>query len=237
MRGREKFLEQSVKYFLRQDYPNKDMYIIGDSDEVVENTTAYPIDTGYNNIYRLDIALGTNVPTFTPGRKRNIACFSAYHSDLLALWDDDEYFAPHRLYVQAEPIINGLADISACHMELLYDTRHNGLYRCSDEAHNALFRYGVRSNTLMFKSSYWHTDNLRYEDSRSGEDTRYMLALLDYGARLFQVRDTTAFISIRHNTNVSDALQYGEGWQRVDVGDYIPQEDRAFYEQFREVKV
>ena len=137
-KGRERFVAKAIDYFIRQDWRYKELLIVGDSDEQVEETTAFPVSTGYPGIYRIDIALGTNVAPFTTGKKRNIAS-SFVQGEIIVLQDDDDIFNAQRLTKQVEPILRDDADVTAMKMSLLYDASSGNLYSCSDDFHASLF--------------------------------------------------------------------------------------------------
>ncbi len=75
--NRRTWLAQSIKYFDWQVYPNREMVILEDGDEM-----------------NWELALGLNYH-YIPGRmsigeKRNLACRLA-RGEILCLWDDDDY--------------------------------------------------------------------------------------------------------------------------------------------------
>ena len=67
-----------------------------------------------------------------------------------------------------------------------------------------------------------------------GEDVAMLNSLLEHDARLMQIVDPHSYICVRHGSNVSDALAVWR-WlgESSDVEQYIPEEDRAFYAQFK----
>ena len=83
--GRPEFLGESVRMFLLQDYPRKELILCNDCPEqtfecdlpgvrVINRTARFP----------------------TLGEKRN-ACIEAADGDLIAIWDDDDLYLPWRL--------------------------------------------------------------------------------------------------------------------------------------------
>lgn len=92
-RNRRLFVQQAIRLFQEQDYPNRELVIFEDGDE-----------------FNWEIALGLNYH-YVPGRmsigeKRNRACQIA-RGDILCFWDDDDYYGPQRLSLQAAPLLPG----------------------------------------------------------------------------------------------------------------------------------
>lgn len=84
--GRQDFVNASIDCFLTQDYPNKELLIVDDGT----SPTTVPKNPliRYLRVSKMDI-----------GSKRNLACENAKGS-IIAHWDDDDWYAPHRLSVQ-----------------------------------------------------------------------------------------------------------------------------------------
>lgn len=219
--NRKDFLAQAIIYFQAQDYPNKELVIVEDGDE-----------------FNWEIALGLNyhyIPgKYSIGWKRNFACEMA-RGAIFCHWDDDDYYGPHRLSLQAEPLLNRHADVTGFRMEALLDIDAGAVWTCSEEAHQALFPLGVRCGTLMYKSAYWRA-GLRYQDSSAGEDVQFLRDLLAQEARLEEILDADSYACVRHGSNISAPLSpQAIGGKRRDLEDYLPQEHLAFYRGQREL--
>ena len=97
--NRQTYMFNSIKYFLNQDYPNKELIIVDDS----------PID--------LKLKLNSNIKylhyskRYTVGKKRNIAVSNAKGS-IIMFWDDDDIYAHDRINVQVADIISKKCDIT-----------------------------------------------------------------------------------------------------------------------------
>jgi glycosyltransferase involved in cell wall biosynthesis len=85
-RDRGEFVAQAVRYFLRQDYPDKELVVVDDGEEPVRSLL--PTDAAITYI-----RLESRTPL---GAKRNIACEAARGTHI-AHWDDDDWCAPERL--------------------------------------------------------------------------------------------------------------------------------------------
>src|SRR5262249_39730198 len=87
--NRHSFLPLAVDHFLKQDYPNKELVVVDDSDVAVPDL-ANIAGVKYIHVRRRS----------TIGAKRNLACEQA-QGDIIAHWDDDDWYAPDRLRYQA----------------------------------------------------------------------------------------------------------------------------------------
>lgn len=174
--NRRRFVLQSIEYLVRQDYSNIELIVVDDGTEPVDDL----VDTIYSwqNPYHRHVDMtyfGLPVQVDI-GTKRNIACALA-SGDIICHWDDDDYYGPQRISMQAEPILAGRVDVTACRMMHLLNARNGTLWACSEAVQAALFAHNVRSGTLMYKASYWR-EGLRYENRQTGEDAQFLSELL-----------------------------------------------------------
>src|SRR5438874_1492302 len=91
--NRRAFVPQAIEYFLRQDYPNKELIIVDDGTDPVSDLV--PADERIHYI-RLDVKQPI-------GTKRNLACQEARGS-IIIHWDDDDWHASYQLSYQVEEI-------------------------------------------------------------------------------------------------------------------------------------
>ena len=91
--NRREFVSQAIHYFLRQDYPNKELIIIDDGTDIISDLVP---DNQCIRYLHLDHRA-------TIGAKRNIACQQA-KGEIIVHWDDDDWYAPHRLSYQLEAL-------------------------------------------------------------------------------------------------------------------------------------
>src|SRR5947208_4146282 len=99
--GRAAFARQAVQYFLRQTWPNKELVIVDDGDEDLGREL--PVD---RRIRYIQMPRKLSI-----GEKRNLA-IEASQGTLLAHWDDDDWYAPHRL--EAQPEAPGQSKTALC---------------------------------------------------------------------------------------------------------------------------
>src|SRR6516165_9725230 len=84
--NRRPFVPRAIAYFLRQDYPNKELVILDDGDDSVDDLIPAVPQVRY-------VRLPQRLPL---GAKRN-ECVCQARGDLILHWDDDDWMAPHRI--------------------------------------------------------------------------------------------------------------------------------------------
>jgi len=103
------FVERSVELFLNQTWPNKELIILDDGPGLGGADISWPDNVRH---IRCDRAWIT---------KKRAQGYLAAKGELVCCWDDDDYFGPRRLQVQAEALIDGKVD--ACGFALDYVVR------------------------------------------------------------------------------------------------------------------
>ena len=93
-RNRRQWLPIAIQCFLSQSYPNKEMVIVADGEDVSDLVPNDP------RIRFVVIEEG-----FEIGGKRNFSCHIA-QGDILMNWDDDDWSAPTRMADQVERLIS-----------------------------------------------------------------------------------------------------------------------------------
>src|SRR5262249_23506482 len=152
------FVLQSVRYFQRQDYPNRELIIVDDG--AADLTGLLPDDL---RIRYVRVPHGQSI-----GAKRNRACELARGS-IIAHWDDDDWYAPGRLTAQVAPLLSGEVDISALTADVFFDLSGWRFWRCSPELHRQLFVEDVHGGTLVYSHRIW-AHLARFPDVSLAED-------------------------------------------------------------------
>ena len=88
------------------------------------------------------------------GAKRNRACAAAT-GEIVAHWDDDDWYAPTRLRVQIEPLLSGEAEITALTAGVFFDLESWAFWTCSTRLHRRLFVEDVHGGTLVYRRRVW----------------------------------------------------------------------------------
>ena len=83
---RRPFVPLALQWFLDQDYPNKELTIVDDDRDRIEDLAPGVPGISYFSLPGCD----------SIGAKRNLACAQA-RGEIIAHWDDDDWYAPERL--------------------------------------------------------------------------------------------------------------------------------------------
>ncbi len=218
--GRPDFVLQSISYLKRQDEANWELIIIDGGSDVLQSRI--PRD---ERIRYEQVPAGLSI-----GAKRNRGCELA-RGEIIAQWDDDDWYGPQRLSAQVKPILARQADFTALNETIFFDLESWQFWRVTPQLHRRLFVEDVHGGTLVFRRKVWQ--NLgRYPDRSLAEDALFLRTALLRGARLVRLPGDGHFIYLRHGHN-SWAFQCGQyldsaGWQRIPEPRF-PAGDRAFF--------
>jgi len=221
-RNRRTLVGQAVFYFERQDYPNKELIIIDDGEDQVGDLVSDKPDVRYEAVAK----------NMSIGAKRNLACQLA-HGEIIAHWDDDDWYAPHRLSHQVTPLISGQGDMTGLETSCFFDLTRWQAWTCSPELHRKLFIGDVHGGTLVYWRRIWER-GVRYPEVSLAEDARFLQLACRRGARLQKLPRAYSFVYLRHDSNAwrfpLGAYLQPTGWQRADLDAFLPPGDLSFYE-------
>jgi glycosyltransferase involved in cell wall biosynthesis len=219
-RNRPDFVRQSVEYFWRQDYPARELIIVDDGTD--DLTPLLPDDERIRY---------TRTPPCSIGAKRNRACELA-RGERIAQWDDDDWYAPERLTVQAGLLLAGKADITGLRARTFFDLERWSFWTCTPQLHHRIFVHDVHGGTLMYRRRVWDQAT-PYPDRSLAEDAQFLRRAVRRGARLRKLpQERDVFIYLRHGSN-SWRFECGRSFSSADWVQVpeppLPSADRAFY--------
>ncbi len=206
--NRRQFVPLSLRWFLSQDYPNKELLILDDGSDPVGD-----IVEGLPNVeyIRLD-------RRFSIGAKRNLACQRA-RGEIIAHWDDDDWYAPGRLYYQIGPILAGQADMTGLENAYILHLPDGIFWTTHSHLHRRMFVGNVHGGTIMFRKALL-TQGMRYPEINLAEDAYLIQQALRSGRRLERLDNNGTFVYIRHGQNAwqFEAGRFLDpgGWQRTE---------------------
>jgi hypothetical protein len=213
---RPKFVSQAIKYFQRQDYPNRELIILDDGSDAVADLV--PPDT---RIRYLRMAERRSM-----GAKHNLACEMA-QGDIILHWDDDDWMADWRLSYQVQELLQqppmtlcGLAQL------LFYEPRTD---RAWEYVYPTPERPWVSGGTFCYRKHFW--EQRRFRDMNEGADTAYVWSLRD--ARVSALHNRNFYVATVHAQNTSRKRTDSSGWAALpspEVRRLFNDEDRSFYE-------
>ncbi|MDQ1639051.1 MAG: hypothetical protein QOF62_2390 [Pyrinomonadaceae bacterium] len=206
--NRRAFVPQALEYFLRQDYPNRELIIVDDGNDAIGDLTENLPGVRY---YRL------------PGRKsigakRNFACAQA-QGEIIAHWDDDDWYSSDRLRYQVLPILSGAADLTGLENAFVLQLPGGEFWTTNPQLHKQLFVGNVHGGTLVYRRELL-SQGLRYPEINLGEDAYLLHYATRRGKRLMRLSNPGVFIYVRHGTNAWREFAPGRflnpaGWERI----------------------
>jgi glycosyltransferase involved in cell wall biosynthesis len=214
-RDRPAFVAQAVRYFLRQDYPARELLVV-DCGKV---PLTLPSDPRIRHL-RPDRPL-------TIGAARNLGC-AAGRGELLAHWDDDDWIGADRLTRQVDAIRR--ADAGACGLAslLYYRPRHGDAWRYAPLAGDGPFLGG---GTLLFRRSAWAA--APFPETDVGEDAAFVAGLDP--RRLLALPDDGWYVALLHDGNSAPKHLADPRWAPASMDEVARriEPDRFFYAAVR----
>lgn len=212
---RRPLVRRSLLCYRKQTYPNRELVIVDDGrDDLSDLLTDLPDrDVTYLRLERR--------PENSLGRLRNISLEHA-RGDLLTAWDDDDWYHPRRLEIQAEALRGGHRSCVLSSVLMHLDTPDFRLH-----PFRGPFREGA-PGSLLFPRDH----AVRYPETARGEDTAFLNLWKEKGAqtkldgrldylqvRCYHGRNTwgESHFRGRLKTTLPDLLLYG--WCRYLRGD------------------
>jgi glycosyltransferase involved in cell wall biosynthesis len=183
---RRALAERSVDCFLAQTYPNRELIVVDDgAQDYAPLLSRVPADRLIHHRIAKD-------PATTLGALRNLSLDLA-RGELIAQWDDDDWFDPERLARQ----VVVLGDRAACWCPV-------ALMHLADPAwltrpYIGWFQGGVPSTIL-----HRRRDDIRYPLERKGEDSTYRDAWRRHGHVLLDEDEAALLIRCFHGANTWD---------------------------------
>jgi glycosyltransferase involved in cell wall biosynthesis len=209
-RNRPAYVLQSIRYFQRQDYPNRELLILDDtSGPDLSSETQCDARVRY---FRLPGKLSI-------GAKRNRGCEMA-RGTFIAQWDDDDWYAGSRLSAQLQPLLSGAAQVSALSAGFFFDLPRWQFWRVSADLHRRMFVGDVHGGTLVFHRSLFDRGVL-YPDRSIAEDAWFLWYAGQRGAQVKKIPGDDLFVYVRHGGS-SWEFRCGEfldpaGWLQVEL--------------------
>lgn len=190
---RREFVEHSVRSFLEQTYPERELVVVDDSP--------CPGDLAWLNAYDPRIRVVRLPAKVAKGEKRNMAAELA-RGEYFAHWDDDDFYGPRRLAAQLEPILFGDTGWTAFLVDWfvhLPEGRFARFERTVDGRKSA----GFADGTMVFHRRLWDT-GARYAPTETHEITPIYQATLQLKLPYRWLASDELFVYVRHSWNSWD---------------------------------
>lgn len=182
--NRKRLVRRSLLSYQKQTYPNKEIVIVDDGKEdlsdVLQSLTKDEVK--YNKIPKR--------PDNVLGHLRNLTLEMA-SGDILVQWDDDDWYHPERLQVQAE-VLSGEAEMCCLSGALFHlDTK-----MFFNHPFVSRFRKGVPGSIMHRKNPF-----IRYPGIPLGEDDIYLKAWKKRANVMLGAAHSFLFIRSYHGKN------------------------------------
>ena len=197
--NRRLFVPNAIEYFLRQDYPQKELVILDDGDDSIADLV--PCDPR--------IRYFRQEHKSTTGAKRNVACEQA-RGEIIVHWDDDDWMSSRRVSYQARALMERQADICGLNKIKFYSADSNQAW---EYVYQGLGRAWVYGATLCYTKAFWRQNP--FPSIAIGEDTQFVWSRAS--AKVVALEDHDWIVCRVHPNNVSPKQTNGSAWQPFNV--------------------
>lgn len=199
--NRRGFLPHAIHYFLRQDYPNRELLIVDDGADAVGDLVPDDPRIRYLRLPK----------KITLGAKLNLCCAET-RGPYIAQWDDDDWYGADRLTRQMQAMRRTNADVCGIGDLLYYDlfrgTGHRYIYPPNE-------RPWVLGASLFFRRALW--DRLRFVEVDVGMDGLFVWATPP--EKVCSLPAPRFAVHLIHGHNVSPKSPQGNWWSEHPVDD------------------
>lgn len=192
---RRLFTLQAVAHFLRQDYANRELIVLDDGAQSVEDVMPDDPRVRYvRDEHRRPI-----------GAKRNRACELA-RGDVIVHWDDDDWNARRRVRYQVEQLMAARADVCGLNRVLFFDPAEGRGWEYVFASSATPWVYGA---TLCYTKAFWKRNP--FPEIGIGEDSRFVWSSVS--KKVLALEDPSFFVGIIHPGNTSLKQTRGSRWR------------------------
>jgi glycosyltransferase involved in cell wall biosynthesis len=192
--NRRAFVPHAIRYFLRQDYPEKELIILDDGTDSIRDLIP---DHPALRYYRLPEKI-------TLGAKMNMACKLA-KGNIIANWDDDDWYAQRRLSYQATAMKQPSTFICGINRLLYFDLGSKDTYEYIYPANQRTWMLG---SSLCFRKDFW--EQHPFADINVGMDGLFVWSTTN--EHLQVLADHTFSVHMIHPHNVSPKRTNTSWW-------------------------
>ena len=214
--NRRTFVSRSIEYFVRQDYPNRELVILDDGDDRVSDLVPDLPTLRY-------IALRDRLRL---GAKRN-AAIEASRGEIIVHWDDDDWMDRSRLRTQVSALMAADADICGTSEVWFCEIASARVSIYHYPPSEQPWLYGA---SLCYRRSLWQRKP--FEPLDIGEDTRFVWA--PPTGRMLDLDGSRMLIAMVHRDNTSSPRPltgpHWRVWHQGSARDLL-REDWPFYDE------
>jgi glycosyltransferase involved in cell wall biosynthesis len=194
--NRRPFVPQAIAAFLAQDYENRELIIIDDGTDSVEDLVP--------NDARIHYVRG--VRGLSLGAKRNEACRLA-QGEIIMHWDDDDWHAGWRLSYQVGALLAEQADICGLDRMWFYDAENQ---RAWQYVYQGRPRW-LAGGSFCYRKTVW--ERRPFADISAGEDTRFVREAPF--RKVFALARDDFYVARIHSRNTCRKQPGGSSWHSI----------------------
>lgn len=187
----------AISYFLQQDYEPKELVIVDDGTDAVEDLV--PVDSRIRYI-RIK-------KTMTLGEKRNF-CIRQCMGKLIMHWDDDDWMAPNRISYQVTELEKNMAEVCGLQKMFYYEitTGECWLYQYPQHA-----KPWLAGNSLLYTLEFWKRSP--FPNRQVASDTQFIFSR--NLTRFVALADHHFYVATVHAKNTSPKQTKSTLWHPV----------------------
>lgn len=187
--NRRSFIPLALARFREQSYQNRELIVIDDGSDAIGDQLRGETAVRYVRVDR----------RISIGAKRNLACAEA-RGEIVAHWDDDDWYSADRLERQVAPILRGEAEITGLENRFVLQMPDRKFWTIDRRLHRSMFVGDVHGGTLVFRRAIW-ASGVRYPEVDLAEDAMFLQQATSRGKRLLRLDNRGSFVYLRHGSN------------------------------------
>jgi DNA-binding beta-propeller fold protein YncE/predicted flap endonuclease-1-like 5' DNA nuclease len=197
--NRPLFVPKAVEYFLRQDYPHRELIIVDDGTDSIGHLV-----TDDERIHYIHLE-----DKLTIGAKMNVGCEVASGA-IIARWEDDVWMDYWRLSYQVAALLKHQADICGVDNFLHYDVINQSAWHSTRPPGTRPWMLG---STLCFTQAYWARNP--FLDVNLGDEIHFIRS--ERTAKIFNLQAVTFLVDIIHGGNTAPKDTSSDRWHAYPV--------------------
>lgn len=196
---RRRFVPAAIQLFLEQDYENKELLVVDDGADRVDDLIPRHRQIRYMQLPQR-AKLGT---------KRNLACEAA-RGEIIVHWDDDDWNAPWRLRYQVEALERDRLDLCGLDRVMFVD---GAAGRAWEFVQPQVAVPWICGATLCYRKAFWQRNP--FPDIHLGEDSRFIFSAR--GAAVGVLEDNRFFVARIHGANSHPKRPRDGRWKPMPI--------------------
>ena len=198
-KNRRRYIADSIKQFVNQDFKSKELLILDDGTEEIADIIPDDPQIHYIKISN-ELSLG---------EKRNLCCQYA-KGDVIMHWDDDDFYASDWISYQYKTLMNDKADLCGLSQLYFYDFQKDKAW---EYQYPETERSWLAGATMAYTRTYWK--NHPFPNVSIGEDNAFVWA--DPTAKIVIHDYKEGFVARIHEDNTSPKHLNHSRWKRIDT--------------------